>query len=156
MNLALPGSGWHAATARPGAQGIARELADRHYSRQSVGAPQYAPPGRRFALVLDDVSGPALWVVCENLDPAGTRRFRCTIFRNESALRSSLLIVEATVITYARWRRRGWLDDAPPLTTEVDPARVRRKRDPGRCFRRAGWTEVGESRGLIVFAAPRP
>jgi hypothetical protein len=42
--------------------------------------------------------------------------------------------------------------------TEI-AARVRHKRDPGRCFRRAGWREVGVSkshrhRGALVFEAP--
>ena len=41
-----------------------------------------------------------------------------------------------------------------PLTTEVDPSRVRRKRDPGRCFRRAGWLVTGIVRGLWVYEAP--
>ena len=30
---------------------------------------------------------------------------------------------------------------APPLTTEVDASKVKRKRDPGRCFIKAGWRE---------------
>lgn len=41
-----------------------------------------------------------------------------------------------------------------PLTTEVDPGKVRPKRDPGRCFLRAGWTRVDERRGLVVLQAP--
>ena len=41
-----------------------------------------------------------------------------------------------------------------PLQTEVDPSKTRRKRDPGRCFLRAGWRLVGERRGLVILEAP--
>lgn len=66
------------------------ELADRHYSRQTVGARGYMPPGLRFALWYDDghgyqdrhrPSGAALWAVVCNLDPVGKLRWRCTIMR---------------------------------------------------------------------------
>jgi hypothetical protein len=47
------------------------------------------------------------------------------------------------------------------MTTEIDAGRVRPKRDPGRCFVRAGWerlyTTNGAAKGrrdLIVFGAP--
>lgn len=130
----------------------ASALADRHYSRQTEGAAQCLPPGRTLLLVTDD--GRAVWGVVENLDPAGAPRWRCTIFRNEGPWLSSDLIREATERTYARWSR---CMPAVPLTTEVDPRRVRRKRDPGRCFRKAGWrlVDVGR-RGLMVFQAPPP
>ncbi len=118
----------------------ARELADRHYSRQQIGAPQFAPPGRRFVLLAEDALGRAVWVAVHNLDPAGAARFRCTLFRNESGYRSSDLVRHATAATLARWAARGW--PHPPLRTEVDPDEVRRKRDPGRCFLRAGWRHV--------------
>lgn len=138
---------------------VARELADRHYSRRTVGDEQFMPPGRTFVLLVNDERGRAVWGACENNDPAGNRAFRCTIFRNESRHLSSDLIRAATSLTLDRWRRRGWVPH-PPLRTEVDPAKVRRKRDPGRCFLRAGWREVGNAGGdhgrplLIVFEAP--
>ena len=143
-------------------------LADRHYSRQTVGAAEFMPPGK--TLVLVDALGTAVWGVCENLDPAGALRWRCTIFRVErpaerphvsdrnerergGGVRSSDLIREATEITFRYWERQHGLPGIP-LTTEVDPARVRHKRDPGRCFRRAGWRFVGVVRGLWVYEAP--
>ncbi len=36
------------------------------------------------------------------------------------------------------------------MVTFVDPAKTRRKRDPGRCYRRAGFTHVGETAGGLV------
>ena len=68
---------------------------------------------------------------------------------------SSTLIQEATLRTHLYWRRhyKGepvgvWLE------TEVDPEKTRRKRDPGRCFRKAGWQVVDFRRGLVVLREP--
>jgi|SRR4051812_41984158 hypothetical protein len=129
----------------------ARALADRHYSRQTVGAVDFMASGRTFVLLTPE--GDAVWGAIENLDPAGGRRWRCSIFRNEGPRRSSDLIRAATERTYDYWRRRFGLPSVP-LTTEVDPAKTRRKRDPGRCFRKAGWRVVREARGLVVLQAP--
>lgn len=129
----------------------AAALADRHYSRQSIGDAQFMPPGETLVLLHEGGAGLAVWGVCSNLDPAGSPRWRCTIFRNESGDLSSLLIQEATYLTRLVWAGR---EPPVPLTTEVDPRRVRRKRDPGRCFLRAGWRRVGVRRGLVVLEAP--
>lgn len=119
----------------------ARVLADRHYSRQTVGAPEFMANGRTLVLLTHCAS--AVWGVIQNLDPVGNERFRCSIFRNESLTLSSVLIREATWRTYAFWVRRYHGLPGAPLTTEVDPDRTLRKRDPGRCFRRAGWSVRG-------------
>jgi hypothetical protein len=119
-----------------------------HYSRQTPGASEFMPPGE--TLVLLTPCGRAVWGVCMNLDPAGNRRWRVTVFRNEGAGLSSELVREATIITRARWP-----ESALPLVTEIDPAKTRRKRDPGRCFRRAGWADDGLTRsGLVRLRAP--
>jgi hypothetical protein len=128
----------------------ARALADRHYSRQTPGAQEFMASGKTFVLLLADER--AVWGVIENLDPAGNLRWRCSIFRNESPVRSSSLIVAATRLTYRHWAGRL---PSVPLTTEVDPRKTRRKRDPGRCFLRAGWTVIDpDRRGLVVLQAP--
>lgn len=130
----------------------ARDLADRHYSRQTPGAREFMGNGRTFVLL--SLDGCAVWGVIENQDPAGARRWRCSIFRNEGPVLSSTLIAEATTLTYQHWRRRYHGLPPVPLQTEVDPRRVRAKRDPGRCFLRAGWRVVDERRGLVVLEAP--
>jgi hypothetical protein len=130
----------------------AREMADRHYSRQTPGAAEFCPPGRTFVLLGDA----CVWAAVENLDAVGVRRWRVSIFRREPACPhvASDLVREATRLTIARWARR-WPGHGLRLTTEVDPARTRRKRDPGRCFRRAGWVEIEPTAGgLIRLAAP--
>ena len=55
--------------------------------------------------------------------------------------------------------REAW--GKPPVggsVTTVDPERTRRKRDPGRCFRRAGFVELPDrtkDRGLVIlYLAP--
>lgn len=124
-----------------------------------MGAQDFMPPGRTFVLV--SRCERAVWGAIENRDPAGATRWRCSIFRNEGAGLSSELVLEATARTLEYWRSR-WGAPGVPLTTEIDPAKVRPKRDPGRCFRRAGWTEAGWTAGghgrrpLLVLAAPVP
>lgn len=129
----------------------ARALADRHYSRQTVGAPDFMASGKTFVLLSRDEQ--AIWGAIENLDPAGNRCWRVSIFRREGGPRASDLVREATELTYARWARRFGLPSVP-LTTEIDPGKTRRKRDPVRCFLRAGWTVMDANRrGLVVLVA---
>ena len=135
----------------------ARLLADRHYSRQTPGADEFMSNGRPLVLLTDDER--AVWGVLENMSPArgGGLRFRCTIFRNVGAGLSSDLIREATARTYAYWRSHYGGLPTVPLTTEVDPAKTRKKRDPGRCFLRAGWHFVTvDANGLVILQAPDP
>jgi hypothetical protein len=121
------------------------ELFRRHYSRRpgarAKGTERVAPPGRRVVLLTPEADAlyvtswprfamhkwPGAWV--------------CSVFRNESRHLSSDLIVEALAATRE-------LLGAPPaagIITFVDPANVRRKRDPGRCFIRAGFKVIGET-----------
>jgi hypothetical protein len=69
-----------------------------------------------------------------------------SLFRNEGAGLSSALIREAVAATRSIWR------DVPTLglVTFVDAEKTRRKRDPGRCYRRAGFRCVGETKGGLV------
>lgn len=120
-----------------------RELADRHYSRRTVGARGFMPPGRRFALWRPGV----LWCVVWNLDPLGTPRWRNTLFRNELGVRSSHLIRLAWAETCRVWVERYGALPAERLTTEVDvdatAARRSRSALPGRCYEAAGWEFLG-------------
>lgn len=120
---------------------VARVLADRHYNRQSVGAAQFVPPGA--CVVLRTLAGDALWITSQpraeyvKHDWAGA--WMCSCFRNESAHLSSELITEAVAATLAV----STLPVSPlGFVTFVDPTKTRRKRDPGRCYLRAGWHYV--------------
>jgi hypothetical protein len=127
---------------------VARRIADRHYNRQKPGTQQFVPPGR--CLVLLTADGDALWVTswpfAEYVKHAWPGAWVCSCFRNESPHLSSELIRQAVAATV-------WRYGAPPelgMVTFVNAGKVRHKRDPGRCFIRAGWTVVGETKGGLV------
>lgn len=142
----------------------AASLADRHYSRQTVGASQVLPPGKTLLLLTADAR--AVWGVVLNMDPTGRVRWRNSIFRNESRARSSALIRAATSTTYALWHARYGALPEVSLTTEVDieatRARRGRRRPPGYCYLKAGWRKVrdipaGHGRSAKVeLMAPDP
>jgi hypothetical protein len=127
---------------------VARAIADRHYNRQKVGSGQFVPPGR--CVVLRTPAGDAFWITswpfAEFVKHAWPGAWVCSAFRNESPHLSSELIREALAATAAVW------PDPPALgmVTFVNPGKVRRKRDPGRCFLRAGFERVGETKGGLV------
>lgn len=62
-------------------------LADRHYNRQKIGTPQFAPPGR--CLVLKTAELDAFWITswpfAEYVKHAWAGAWVCSAFRNESA-----------------------------------------------------------------------
>lgn len=134
-------------------------IADRHYSRRKIGAPQFVPPGRAYVLRHDD---DALWTTswpfAEYVRHAWAGAWVNSFFRNESDRLSSELILEAIAHTRAHW------PDVPDLglITFVDADKTRRKRDPGRCYRRAGFEHVGFTKGglwafqMLPDAMPAP
>jgi len=141
----------------------ARVLADRHYSRQNPDSPQFVPPGRCLVL---KIPGAAFWVTsypfARYVKHEWAGAMTCSAFRNErpDLYRSSDLIRQALACT--RW---NWPDlPALGMITFVDQGKVRRKRDPGRCFIRAGFENVGKSKGGLIalqilpdgFPAPAP
>lgn len=129
-------------------------LADRHYNRRKVGSPQFVPPGR--CIVLLTGTADALWVTswpfAEYVRHAWPGAWICSCFRNESPHLSSGLILQAIAATRHIW------GDPPALgmVTFVDPEKTRRKRDPGRCYRRAGFRVVGETKGGLVALQLHP
>lgn len=130
------------------------DIADRHYNRQHPGSPQFVPPGRCFVLLA--TTGPALWVTswpfAEYVKHAWAGAWINSCFRNENAGLSSELIREAVAATRWKW------PDVPALgmVTFVDASKVRHKRDPGRCYLRAGFSRVGETRGGAARVSTAP
>lgn len=119
-------------------------IADRHYNRRKVGSNQFVPPGR--CLVLrheDDALWTTSWPFAEYVRHAWPGAWMNSLFRNESDRLSSELIREAVAITRATW------PDVPVsgMVTFVDASKTRKKRDPGRCYRRAGFDHVGFTKG---------
>lgn len=119
-------------------------LADRHYSRRKVGAPQFMPPGETIVLLTaakDAVFGwwrphPSSGIRSMN----GLDGWTCTIFRNEGPVLSSTLVRAAEDFL----RETGSTLGPDGLLTYVWDARVR-STNPGYCFRMAGWSVAGRS-----------
>ncbi|MCY9690588.1 hypothetical protein M5W70_18360 [Paenibacillus larvae] len=127
-----------------------RLLADRHYSRQTIGHPMFTRPGRN--LVLRTALGNAVWVTWSGIRDDGLDAWECTIFRNETHYLSSNLIRSAVEATIAEW-------GTPPvdgIITYVDPKKIN-SMNPGCCFKKAGWQRIGKNskRGLILLQVGR-
>lgn len=145
---------------------LGRVIADRHYNRQKIGADQFVPPGRCLVLLTEDDA--ALWVtswpIADYVQHEWAGAWVNSCFRKESsAYLASDLIREAVGVTRWRWPTTPDLG----MITFVDPEKVRHKRDPGRCYRKAGFRHVGHTKaGLLAFQmipdempdpiAPRP
>ena len=123
-------------------------IADRHYNRQKIGSPQFVPPGR--CVVLLTAGKDALWVsswpFAEYVKHQWGGAWVCSCFRNESEILSSQLIREAVAATRWIW------PNVPQagFVTFIDTDKVRRKRDFGRCYRKAGWKVCGETKGGLL------
>src|ERR1043165_1529337 len=113
-------------------------LADRHYSRRKVGSPQFMPPGETIVLRAPG----AVWGWWRPHPASGIKQMNgldgwtCSIFRNESAVLSSLLVLDA----------ERFITDCGPsgLITYVWDKRVRSV-NPGACFKLAGYRVTGRS-----------
>lgn len=117
-------------------------LADRHYSRRTVGARQFLYSGKK--IVIRDAFGDVLfgWVYPDELMRMdGQTGYNCAIFRNESVRRSSDIILECEAIATARWGPNR-------MYTYVNPAKIKSV-NPGYCFKQAGWRNVRNSDGTI-------
>ncbi len=133
-------------------------LADRHYNRQSVGAANFVPPGRCVVLRAPRAVWVTSWPFAEHVKHAWAGAWVNSLFRNEGQGLSSKLILQAVAATRAEW------PEVPELgvVTFVDASKVRKKRDPGRCYRRAGFEHIGFTVGglyafqLLPAAMPEP
>lgn len=124
-------------------------LADRHYSRQTPGARQFSGNGRK--LVLRNCEGTVLFIWMASIEgyvrPDNQIGYNCSLFRNESARRSSEIILEAEEFAFKRW-------GPARLFTYVNPAKIKSS-NPGFCFLCAGWTRDGYSKsGLLRLHKP--
>jgi hypothetical protein len=113
----------------------------RHYSARKNGPsplPTFVGPGEGRIVLLAG-GGNALFVWRKDrLRQDGQTGVNCSIFRNESPVRSSDLIREACDIAWARW-------PGERLFTFVWDAKVVSE-NPGSCYRHAGWTVAGRNK----------
>jgi hypothetical protein len=128
---------------------IARKIADRHYNRQHIGAANFVPPGRCVVLLSTDEKSfwVTSWPFAEFVKHAWAGAWVCSAFRREGGdLLASEMIRQAVAATRSIW------PEIPDLgmITFVDTTKTKHKRDPGRCYRRAGFRPVGETKGGLI------
>lgn len=129
-------------------------LADRHYSRQKPGTPQFVKAGSCAVFYAETDQGRAVWVSVwqQYVKHAWPGAWECAMFRNEGAAVSSDLIRQAVAATRAHY-------GPPPslgMITFVDPGATSRRRSrqglPGQCFYEAGFALAGSTpSGLDVL-----
>lgn len=131
----------------------AKALYERHYSRNPITAGRkttlFVGPGQKMVLIT--VDGKALFVWRKFHDRSGQTGVNCAVFRNETTVLSSTLILEAEQFAWQRWPGQR-------LYTYVNPAKIK-STNPGYCFLMAGWHKTGQVtkvHHLIVLAKERP
>ena len=130
----LFGDGW--IVARDG-DDTARCLFQLHYSFRPYADGRkpklFVGPGEKLVLLRRDAM--ALFVWRRFISGDGQKGVNCAVFRNEGAELSSQLIREADAIADERWPNERHY-------TYVNPRKVR-SRNPGYCFKAAGWRACG-------------
>jgi hypothetical protein len=133
---------------------VARALADRHYNRQKPGTPQFVPPGSCCVFVTDNRR--AFWVtsapIAAYVKHAWAGAWVCSAFRSENAGRASDLIRMAVAATRSHYEDRI---PALGMVTFIDrrkvrPIMVRGVPTWGYTYRRAGFKEVGDTKGGLL------
>jgi len=139
-----------------------------HYSRRSPGSKTFTGVGQEVVLLTADRS--AVWATVRQRTPAargsGNSRgrsgttderakyvWRNMLFRNLGSTLSSRLILSATAATYQAWPQRYGALPVETLRTEVDP-KMTRSKNPGFCYKMAGYHSARAVRGKVYLDAP--
>lgn len=121
-------------------------LADRHYSRQTPGDRQFLPPGK--TIPIRNAEGSIIfgwnWQLPEKRADHEIG-YCCSIFRNETNRQSSDIILECEAIAEQRW-------GVNRKFTYVNPSKIL-SRNPGYCFKMAGWKFMRISKGGLHLLA---
>lgn len=127
-------------------------------------------PGYNYVLYAQDERGGAVYCWWRPKWEAGQERkdglrcLECTIFRNETAAKSSALILEAIYYLRRPEARKALNHPVPEafmLLTGVDSRKTSSRRSrhslPGECFRRAGFKDFPHKKGRAdVWLALEP
>jgi hypothetical protein len=120
-------------------------LYNRHYSayhyKDGRERKLFCGPGEKMVLLTD--KNDALFVWKKFIDDSGQTGIYCAVFRNESDVLSSVLILESMEHAWKRW-------PGERLYTYVNPIKIR-STNPGYCFLRAGWKKCGHTKGGLVI-----
>lgn len=129
-----------------------RWMLNRHYSGRHYKDGRrprlFVGPGEKLVLMTAD--GRALFVWRKFRDDSGQEGVNCAVFRNEGPHLSSELILEAEELA---WGPNFWPGER--LYTYVNPKSIR-STNPGYCFKRAGWTVCGRTKGGLVILEKQP
>lgn len=119
----------------------------RHYShrpRKNIGNYKIGGPGEKMILMTFNCDALFIWRKFRSMD--GQPGISCAVFRNEGTVLSSTLICEAMKLAWQRWPGQR-------LFTYVNPHKVA-SRNPGYCFKMAGWRKCGmTAKRLLIFEA---
>lgn len=130
-------------------------LADRHYSRRTIGSPQFMPPGSCCVFYARTDTGEAVWGTsapyAQYVKHAWAGAWMCSIFRNEGAGVASEMIRDAVAATLA------FYGSPPPLgmmtfvdRKKVRPTKVRGVDTWGRTYLKAGFQVAGFTKGGLL------
>lgn len=127
-----------------------------HYNRQSVGSKQFVPPGRCVVLLSLDVR--CLWVTswpfAEYVRHEWAGAWVNSTFRRDYEPDETPMALASEMIRQAVAVTRWFWPDVPDLgmVTFVDARKVEHKRRPGRIYLKAGFRQVGTTKGgLLAF-----
>jgi len=130
-----------------------RALYRRHYSarvyKDGRDPAKFVGPGEHIVLVTPPLDALFVWrkFIDDADDGSGKPQtgINCAVFRNEGGTLSSELILAAEPYARKRWPKED------RLYTYVNVKKTRPKRDPGRCFRKAGWRPAGWTKGGLLI-----
>jgi hypothetical protein len=126
----------------------AKELHLRHYSKYTYKDGRepklFVGPGEKLVLLTENADALFVWRKFVD-DYLKEKAIWCSIFRNESLVLSSELILQAERVAQCRW-------PGEPVYTHVRADKVRSS-NPGYCFKKAGWKTFGQSKSgtTILF-----
>jgi hypothetical protein len=119
-----------------------RHYSSRHYQDKRK-VTRFIGPGEYLALLTPDSR--ALFVWRKFLSDNDQTGINCAVFRNEGPYLSSELITEAEQLAWQRW-------PGERLYTYINAKKIK-STNPGYCFKKAGWKEIGKTKklGLIIL-----
>ena len=129
-------------------------LFKRHYSyhqykdnrRKHARARLIVGPGEKMVLITRHAD--ALFVWRKFIDASGQLGINCSVFRNESDVLSSVLILEAEQLATARW-------PGERMYTYVNQDKIK-STNPGYCYLAAGWNRCGMTKSGLVILEKNP
>jgi len=126
---------------------VVREIFHRHYSyrpyKDGRKPKLFAGPGEKIVLISPNFDALFVWRKFKSGD--NQQGVNCSVFRNESDIKSSFLILEAEKLARLRWPTERFF-------TYVNPKKIKSV-NPGCCFQKAGWRLCGTTKinKLLIF-----